>query len=197
VQKLFKFKDGERVVGATGTDPRLMEEFVHEKPELGEEYEEPYPHFLAVSRRGYSLRFTLWPHREPSTTRGRLFARPAKGDEIVSVFKVYAEDHVCALTAAGKLLCCVAQEINLLSGAGKGVILIKTDKSDEVVAAFNAEQEVLIDKTTGGEQKLRAGDREVTGRGGKGRPVFKRGKVKRVKFPEPTVPDLAGAEEEG
>jgi DNA gyrase subunit A len=195
VQKLFKFKDGERVIGAVGTDPRVMPEFAHEKPELGEEYEEPYPHFLAVSKRGYSLRFTLWPHREPSTSRGRLFARPAKGDELVSVFKVYAEDEVCALTLQGRLLCCNAQEINLLSGAGKGVILIKTDKDDEVVAAFPASHEVTVVKSTGSEQKIRAGDRETTSRGGKGRPVFKRGTVKRVILPEPSVPDLNPDEE--
>ncbi len=196
VQKLFKFKDGERVVGATGTDPRIMEEFAHEKPELGEEYEEPYPHFLAVTKRGYSLRFALWPHREPSTSRGRLFARPAKGDEVVSVFKVYVEDEVCALTHKGKLLCCNAQEVNLLSGAGKGVIFIKTDKDDEVLAAFKSDQEVVIVKSTGGEQKLRADDREATSRGGKGRPVFKRGTVKQLKLPEPIVPNLSGEEGE-
>ena len=94
VQKLFKFKDGERVIGAVGTDPRVMPEFAHERPELGEEYEDPYPHILAASKNGYALRFTLWPHREPSTSRGRLYARPAKDDEIVAAFKVYAEDNV-------------------------------------------------------------------------------------------------------
>ncbi|MCA9708528.1 MAG: DNA topoisomerase 4 subunit A, partial [Myxococcales bacterium] len=92
VQKLFKFKDGERVVAAVGTDPRVMEEFAEPKPELGEDYEEPYPHMLAVTRQGQSLRFALWPHREPSTSRGRMFARLAQGDEVVSVFKVYVED---------------------------------------------------------------------------------------------------------
>src|SRR5690606_26040959 len=44
VQKLFKFKDGEKVVAAAPTDPRFMNEFAEpQKPELGEEYEEPYP----------------------------------------------------------------------------------------------------------------------------------------------------------
>ena len=69
VQQLFKFKDGERVVGATTTDPRFMEEFADEKPELGEEYEEPYPHFMAVSRGGMALRFTLWPHGDEARHR--------------------------------------------------------------------------------------------------------------------------------
>ena len=195
VQKLFKFKDGERVVGAAGTDPRVMPEFAHEKPELGEEYEEPYPHFLAVTKSGYSLRFTLWPHREPSTSRGRMFARPSKDDEVVSVFKVYAEDDVCALTSKGRLLCCNAQEVNLLTGPGKGVIFIKPEKGDQVVAAFKADTPIVIHKTSGGAQKLTGADREATGRGGKGRPVFKRGQVKKLELPPPPVPQLETEQE--
>src|SRR4029079_18127592 len=59
VQQLFKFKDGERLVAAVGTDPRVMPEFAMPKPELGEEYEDPYPHMLAVTKQGMALRFCL------------------------------------------------------------------------------------------------------------------------------------------
>src|SRR5213078_3545124 len=62
VQKLFKFDDNERVVGALSLDPRL------ERPEK----------LLAVSRRGYGLRFALAPHTDLSTRAGRRFAKPAK-----------------------------------------------------------------------------------------------------------------------
>ncbi|MEX1368396.1 MAG: DNA topoisomerase IV subunit A [Nannocystaceae bacterium] len=195
VQKLFKFKDGERVIAAVGTDPRVMPEFAEEKPELGEEYEEPYPHLLAVTKLGQSLRFALWPHREPSTSRGRMFARLAKGDEVVSAFKVYVEDVVCGLSRSGRLLACEAGEVNLLSGPGKGVRLLKLDPGDEVVGAFPADTAVVIDKSTGGQHKLTGAERESVSRGGKGRPVFKRGKVKRLVLPLPTVPDLSGEDE--
>ena len=195
VQKLFKFKDGERVVAAFGSDPRVMPEFAYEKPDLGEDYEEPYPHMLAVSKGGYALRFALWGHKTPSTSRGRMFARVAKGDEIVAVFKVYAEDDICALTHKGRLLCCNAQDVNLLSGAGKGVILIKPDAGDHVVAGFPADVEIAISKTSGGKLKLGASDRASTSRGGKGRPVFKRGSVKKVHFPPPVLPTLTPEEE--
>jgi DNA gyrase subunit A len=60
-----------------------------------------------------------------------------------------------------------------------------------VVAAFGATTHVEIEKTTGGSQKLTAHDREPATRGGKGRPVFKRGSVKRVILPPPTVPSLS------
>ena len=195
VQKLFKFKDGERVVWAVGTDPRVMPEFAEPKPELGEEYEEPYPHLLAVTRQGQSLRFALWPHKEPSTSRGRMFARLSKGDEIVSVFKAYVEDTICGLTRGGRLLACEAGEVNLLSGPGKGVRLLKLDAGDEIAAAFLADTPVVIEKTSGGKQKLTGDERKPVARGGKGRPVFKRGKVKRLSFPPPQVPDLSGEDE--
>ncbi len=199
VQKLFKFKDGERVIAALGTDPRVMPEFAHPKPELGEEYEEPYPHVLAVTKRGLSLRFTLWPHKEPSTSRGRMWGKLGQSadgaDEFVSAFKVYADDDVCALTNEGRLLCCNAQEINLLSGAGKGVIFMKVDGDDAVIAAFPAAANVVIEKSSGGTQKISGSDRERSARGGKGRPVFKRGTVKRLKFDLPTVPDFGPTEE--
>ena len=194
VQKLFKFKDGERVIAALGTDKRVMPEFAHPKPELGEDYEDPYPHVLAVTKRGLSLRFTLWPHKDPSTSRGRMFGKVSDGDEFVSAFKVYAEDDVCALSNEGRLLCCNAQEINLLSGPGKGVIFMKVDADDHLVAAFPATASVVIHKSSGGSQKLTAGDRERTARGGKGRPVFKRGTVKKLELEPPTPPDF-GAEQ--
>ena len=196
VQKLFKFKDGERVTGATGTDPRMTPEFAHEKPELGEEYEEPYPHFLAIMRGGNGLRFTLWPHRDPSTSRGRMFARPKKGDEIVSVFKVYAEDDICVITESGKVLCCNAQDINLLAGPGQGVRVIKLDGDDGVLAGFLASTTVEVEKTTGGTDKITGAQREVSARGGKGRALFKRGKVKALTFPPPPVPRMTDEEQE-
>lgn len=195
IQKLFKFKDGERVIGAVGTDPRVMPEFADPKPDLGEEYEEPYPHLLAVTRLGQSLRFALWPHKDPSTSRGRMYARLGKGDEVVSVFKAYVEDVVCGLSRRGRLLCCEVGEVNLLSGPGKGVRLLKLDPTDEIAAAFLATTPVVIHKTSGGQQKLTGADREAVTRGGKGRPVFKRGKVKHVELPAPEVPNLTDEDE--
>ena len=66
VQKLFKFDDQERIVGALSLDPRL-----------------PRPTSLvAVSRHGHGLRFALAPHLEVSTRAGRRYAKPAGGDEL-------------------------------------------------------------------------------------------------------------------
>jgi DNA gyrase subunit A len=195
VQKLFKFKDGERVVGATTTDPRFMHEFASPKPELGEEYEEPYPHFIAISKTGMSLRFTGWPHKEPSTRNGRLFGKLKDGDEFVDVFQVYAEDDVVAVTKKGKLLRCNSMDVNLLAGAGRGVAFIKTDQDDEVMGAWKADVTVELKKSSGGTLKITGKDYERAGRAGKGKPVMKRGTVDAVLRPDPATPDFeAGAQ---
>jgi len=195
MQKLFKLRDRERVIAAAGTDARVMREFAYAKPELGAEYEEPYPHMLAVTKRGMSLRFTLWPHKDPSTSRGRMFAKLRDKDEVVATFKVYADDDVCAATRKGKLLCCTAQDVNLLAGPGIGVTFIKLDDDDEVVAAFPAKLPVVLVKDSGTQQKLSADDRSPTGRAGKGRALFQRGSIKAVLFPPPDAPELEGADE--
>ncbi len=194
VQGLFKFKDKERVVAAAGTDPRVMPEFGAPKPTLGDEYEDPYPHFMAVTRRGNALRFTLWPHKDPSTKRGRMFARVGKGDEIVRVFKIYADEDVCVVSRKGRVLRCNAQEVNLLAGPGKGVRIMKLDPDDEIVAAFPAHEAVVLKKSTGGRQTLAGDKREATARGGRGRPILKRGTIEAVEGPAIVLPDLeAGA----
>ncbi len=61
VQKLFNFRDGERVVGALA---------VGSAPKGGLA--------VAVSKGGFGLRFNLDPHRELSTRAGRRFAKPAR-----------------------------------------------------------------------------------------------------------------------
>jgi len=198
VQQLFKFKDGERLVAAIGTDPRVMPEFGFPRPELGEEYEEPYPHLVAVTKQGMALRFALWAHREPSNRGGRMFGKLREGDEFVAVFKVYAEDDLCAVTRAGRLICCNAQEVSLLSGPGLGVILIRLEDGDEVAAAFPASQGVELEKSSGGSLKVGAGAYDAMTRGGKGVELWKRGALKRALLPEPALPNLeAPPEAEG
>jgi DNA gyrase subunit A len=190
VQQLFKFKDGERVIGAVGTDPRVMPEFGFAKPELGAEYEEPYPHMLAVTKSGMALRFTLWPQRDPSTSRGRMFGKARDGDEFIAAFKVYAEDDVAALSRQGRLLVASSQEVSLLGGPGLGVILMKLEDDDELVAATPSTVEMLVEKATGGTQKVVGKQYKSVARGGKGVELWKRGAVKKVGLPEPAVPSL-------
>src|SRR6187397_1441031 len=89
VQSLFKFKDGEKVVGAVSLDPRVSGVISSANPET------PAPvHALAVSSDGYSLRFSLQTFIEPSTRAGRKFARVGEGGEIVGVVRTTGDETI-------------------------------------------------------------------------------------------------------
>jgi DNA gyrase subunit A len=167
VQKLFKFDDGERVVGAVSLDPRL------ERPEK----------MFALSKHGHGLRFALEPHTEVSTRAGRRYARPAKDDEILGCTPVTDKDFVAVITEKSNALICTAKEINELAGPGRGVTVIKVAADDRVVAFLcTADRDAALELETekGKKISLYVGRNEISARGGKGRPFFRTDKVKRV-----------------
>ena len=65
IQKLFKFRDGERVVDALSLDSRVATKIATLKEGVA-----PPVHALAVTSDGYSLRFGLDGFVEPSTRAG-------------------------------------------------------------------------------------------------------------------------------
>jgi DNA gyrase subunit A len=92
VQRLFKFKDNERVIAAFSLDPRAIGDIGRASGSDDEQAttadaDVPVPpvHALAVSTDGYSLRFSLAGFAEPSTRAGRRYARPGDSAEIVGV----------------------------------------------------------------------------------------------------------------
>ncbi|HEU5059076.1 MAG TPA: DNA topoisomerase IV subunit A [Kofleriaceae bacterium] len=181
-QKLFKFKDQERIVAAYSLDPRVM------LP----------PVMLAVSGRGFGLRFDLEPHRQVSTRSGRKYARPAGGDEIVAVLPVSgATDAVAVATRKGHALTTKVEEVNKLENPGKGVTIIKTSPDDRVIGVKvgRSRADVLRLENDGGTRKfdVSADPRQAGPRGGKGRQLVKRSTL--VAVPEPIViTPLANAE---
>src|SRR5581483_6536002 len=93
----------------------------------------PPVHAIAVTSDGYALRFSLAPLVEPSTRAGRRYARPSEGAEIVGVARVTGKEILISATAEGRGLLCRVDEVNYLSGPGKGVILIKLGEDDRVL----------------------------------------------------------------
>jgi DNA gyrase subunit A len=187
LQTLFKLGDGERIVGALGFDPRFLE-----VPPPDEEAEEPEPPYaLAVTKKGMALRFSLRGHREPSTRAGRKFTRPKEGDEVIYVGAVDEEDCIGCVTRQRRVLICEAEEVSLLAGAGRGVMLIKLQKGDEVVGArvLYYEDDALIAQREGGsEYRITLNKYDVVSRGGKGFQLFTRGTVEGEVYQEPEVP---------
>jgi DNA gyrase subunit A len=170
VQKLFKFDDGERVVGALSLDPRL------EVPET----------LVAVSARGYGLRFALAPHQEASTRAGRRYARPGKEDEIIGVAPAGPRDLLAVVTERSRALVCKVNEVNELSGPGRGVTVIKVEKGDRVLAflcSSRKDAELMLETSKGRKLTLSPGRYELSARGGRGREMAKKETVKLLATP--------------
>jgi DNA gyrase subunit A len=186
IQKQFKLKDGEKIVGALSLDPRAIGNITPKKEG------DPAPvHGVAVSSNGFALRFGLEGLTEPSTRAGRRFARPAKGAEIVGAARYTGSEILIAATAEGRGILSKAEEVNYLSGPGKGVLLIKLGKEDKVLGfiASTGDRDLLtVETSRGAEQTLSTAKYEITGRGGKGRELLQRGQFTRVLWPTPDAP---------
>jgi DNA gyrase subunit A len=183
VQKLFKLRDGERVIAAFSLDPRVIGNITARR-----EGQPPPVHALAVTSDGYSLRFSFEPFVDASTRAGRRYARPADGADVVGVSRITGDEVVIAATRDARAILCRADEVNYLSGPGKGVILIKLTRGEDTVLGFIAstgERDLLrVETSRGSEQTISTAKYEVTGRGGKGRELLQRGQFTRVIPPE-------------
>ena len=179
IQKLFRLKDGERIVGALSLDPRAIGAIAAKK-----EGAEPPIHAIAVTSDGYALRFSLEPFVDPSTRAGRRYARAAPGGEVVSTALTTGREVVIAATADARALLTTANEVNFLSGPGRGVILIKVNfPDDKVIGALVSKGDrdlMTVETSRGAEQTISTAKYEVTGRGGKGRELLQRGQFVRV-----------------
>jgi len=187
IQRLFKLKDGERIVGALSLDPRVAGEIAPKK-----EGAEPKVQAVGVTSDGYAMRFSLEPLVEPSTRAGRRFARTGEGAEVVGVARLTGGEVLIAATREARGLLAKAEEVNFLSGPGRGVILIKLSaKTDRVLGfiASTGDRDLLtVETSRGAEQTISTAKYEVTGRGGKGRELLQRGQFTRVIWATPEAP---------
>ncbi len=174
-QKYFKFEDGERIVSAISLDPRLA----------------PTETMLAVTKRGFGLRFATALQSEVTTKAGRRYARPSEGDEVLGVTGVRDKDVVVVATQQGHVLHCKADEIARLEGAGRGVTVIKTDDDDHVIGFIAGDRTTLLqlENAAGKAFPQHAEPRSVSARGGKGHQLQRKTTFKVVP-PPVTIPSL-------
>jgi DNA gyrase subunit A len=186
IQRFFKLKDRERIVGAMSLDPRVVGEITAKK-----EGAEPPVHGVAVSSDGYSLRFSLEPFLEPSTRSGRRYGRVPEGHEFVGADVTTGKEILIAATREARAMLTKASEVNFLSGPGRGVILIKLGEGDRVLGfmASTGDRDLMtVETSRGAEQTISTTKYEVTGRGGKGRELLQRGQFTRMIHPLPEAP---------
>ena len=136
-----------------------------------------------MTAKGYTLRTPLTPFRTASTKVGRRYVRLSEGDKVVMVAVLRDEESLFLASQSGHIIHFPISEINILSGAGKGVIGIKLDKKDVCLggALIGNRHDALTMETAGGKtMEFRRGAYPTTGRGGKGFEAVKRTKFVRV-----------------
>ena len=180
IQKLFKLKDGEKIVSVLSMDPRVTTGIEEDpkQPDLC-----PETHGFAASSAGYALRFGLEAFAEPSTRSGRRFARAGKDNEIIGVYPISGEETILAVSAACRAMVCPSEDVNYLGGPGKGVMLIKLASGDKLIGfkPSTGDRDLLAVETNRGAKKtISTAKYRTTSRGGRGTEIQKNGKISKV-----------------
>jgi len=160
VQKLFSFGDGEQVVGCD-----IMET---DKPLDSSE-------IFLVSKKGLGLRLPSSMLSETKRTGKRLM-RVGAGDEVVAVGRAESS-HIFVLSIGGYGFITKKSEFPLLSSAGKGVIIQRPGKDDQVciAASVTKKSKLSIDTSAKNPKELSMSEVPEVARAKKGLKVIKRG----------------------
>ena len=183
VQKLFKMKDGERIIAAISFDPRSVGQ-IHEDPKHPDYC--PEVHAIAATSDGFALRFSLASFAEPSTRTGRRYARVKGAAAVINVLPLNGTEVILAVTKNCRAMVCSAEDVNYLSGAGKGVTLIRLASGDELLGfkVSAGDRDLLTVETNRGAKKnISTAKYRVTSRGGRGTEIQKNGKIKSLVLP--------------
>lgn len=131
VQKMFRFQDDERVVKCL-----LLK---REKSENGAERN---VEVLLYSERGLGFRSKLDLFSDTKKI-GRRVAKFSADDELKGAFEI-DKPLVLLVSKLGYCLCIACEEVPLLAGAGKGVILQRLPKDDALVIGVGVEKKSVV-----------------------------------------------------
>ena len=137
-----------------------------------------------VTAQGQTLRAPLAPFRIESTKVGRRYVKLNEGDKVVLATVLRGDEETIYLASReGHVIHFPVDEINVLSGAGKGVMGIKLNADDVCLggALLSGRFDKFVLETSGGKtMEFGRGKYEVTSRGGKGFEAVKRTTFARV-----------------
>ena len=167
--KFFKLPDQVKVFAALGTDPRFAPADVASKGLI----QEPNGPFLFIATAsGNVLRVPLTSYRVESTKVGRKFVKLEPGDKAVFVQLVRDEIGVMLATKGGRVIHFALDEVNVLTGVGKGMVGIKLDEGDSVIGgtltSTSRFDKLTVETENGKTQEFGTGAYPVVTRGGKG-----------------------------
>lgn len=129
------------------------------------------------------------PHRIASTKTGRMYVRLNENDRVVNVFVVNKEKSMMLASKFGHIIHFPVDEVNVLSGVGKGVMGIKLADDDHClggVVISNKDDFMQVETTGGKTMDFKPSKYEVVSRGGKGFEAVKRSEFSKI-IPSPVV----------
>ncbi len=207
-QKLFKFKDGERVIAAFSADPGVQAAAPPPPRKAALPLFDGHTagsrataarHLIAVSSSGMGIRIDFARFQEPSTRLGRKFMRLRDHEEVVSVEVLRPASHTPVLAVVShqaRVLLCGAGEVSVLSGAGRGIRIMTLEGTDRILAArllYTREDRLVVLKQAGGTLAISMRKYQPVGRGGKGHALLKRGTLKEALAPPVELPAVREA----
>ena len=119
------------IVGAFSLDPRDRRATSRRR----QRRRRPPVHAVAVTSDGYSLRFSLEAFVEPSTRAGRRYARPCRRRRSGGRRDDHGRRDGHRRHRDARAMLCKVEEVNFLSGPGRGVILIKLRRTTTACSA--------------------------------------------------------------
>jgi len=207
IAKFFKLSDQVKVIDAATTDARFVDATT--KPASKED--PPGPYVLVATSAGFTLRIPLAPFREASTKSGRQYVRLRENEKVVLVKLLgqwrwiegkrtkIEEESMFLVSADGHVIHFKIEEVNILSGAGRGVIGIKLAEGDTCIggALVSGRFDKLDVETSGGINREFGGGIPTVGRGGAGKQEVKRTQFVKIKPPPIDLADWEAIEEAG
>jgi DNA gyrase subunit A len=183
--KFFRLGDQAKIVNAITTDERFTppQQPPPKPKKKGEEPDPPGPYLLVVTAQGQTLRTPLGPFRVASTKAGRMYARLNEGDRVVLATVLRDEESIFLASARGHVIHFAVDQINILSGVGKGVMGIKLADDDICLGAalVSERNPAMVTETANGKTlEFKGAKYEITGRAGKGFEAVKRTTFLRV-----------------
>jgi DNA gyrase subunit A len=186
IAKFFRLGDNVKVITALPTDERFLPAPPAPDKRKGAAAAPPGPYLLVVTAQGQVLRTPFAPFRVESTKVGRRYVRLNEGDKVVLATILRDEKTIYLASAEGHVLQFLIEEINILSGVGKGVMGIKLAEGDTCLggALMGGRFDKFTLETSGGKTMEFGREKyEPTSRGGKGFEAVKRTTFTRVVSP--------------
>ena len=199
VQSIFRFSDGERIVGVTVSDPLLYPQPLefpeeskgemltldgvldHEQPK----YEGPFG--IALTLKGKIHRFPLSSFSDVSQKNGRRYMALEGKDEVVACYAAVGDESVALASRQGRGMIFSIYHIPLRQRSSKGCIAIKLTPSDDILGFVltNDPMKGLTVHTGSGREFLiresynRTSKFRKTRRGGRGSELIRRGQFEK------------------